>query len=193
MQTHERKPPGKPPSRTETGQEFDPEQPFPKPSQEERKRICQELSLTLEADKESRTMGKVLVSATIENLDDLFVAGKGGLPEDKIRRVVVTDALIDTGATGLLVPSKLIAQLGLDPIRVRTAKTIVGQTPLRIYRAVRLTVQGRDCISDVAEIPDDCTVMIGQVPLELMDWVIDPRGQRLIGNPEHSGEHMIEA
>jgi hypothetical protein len=34
--------------------------------------------------------------------------------------------------------------------------------------------------------------LIGQVPLELLDFVVDPRGQRLIGNPEHGGEHIIE-
>jgi hypothetical protein len=33
--------------------------------------------------------------------------------------------------------------------------------------------------------------VIGQVPLELMDWVVDPKGQRLIGNPEH-GEQMLD-
>jgi hypothetical protein len=35
-------------------------------------------------------------------------------------------------------------------------------------------------------------VLIGQVPLELLDFVVDPRGQKLIGNPEHGGEQMIE-
>jgi hypothetical protein len=44
----------------------------------------------------------------------------------------------------------------------------------------------------VAEISDEFSVMIGQVPLELMDWVMDMRGQRLIGNPEHGGEYMVE-
>jgi ABC-type tungstate transport system permease subunit len=34
--------------------------------------------------------------------------------------------------------------------------------------------------------------VIGQVALELMDWVVDPKGQRLIGNPEHGGEQMID-
>jgi hypothetical protein len=61
-----------------------------------------------------------------------------------------------------------------------------------MYRAVRLTIQGRDCICDVAEIPDDCPVLVGQIPLEALDFVVDPAGQRLIGNPEHGGEHMIE-
>ncbi len=61
-----------------------------------------------------------------------------------------------------------------------------------MYRAVRITIQGRDCISDVGEIPDEFSVMIGQAPLELMDWVVDPKGRRLIGNPEHGGVQMIE-
>jgi predicted aspartyl protease len=138
------------------------------------------------------TMGKVLVSASIENLDDLFRASKGELTDEQVRRADVTDALVDTGATGLLVPSRLVALLGLDPVRTRTSRTIAGHVPLQIYRAVRLTVQGRDCISDVAEIPDEFPVVIGQVPLELMDWVVDPRGQRLLGNPEDGVEHMIE-
>jgi hypothetical protein len=28
--------------------------------------------------------------------------------------------------------------------------------------------------------------------LELRDWVVDPRGRKLIGNPEHWGEQMVE-
>jgi hypothetical protein len=47
-------------------------------------------------------------------------------------------------------------------------------------------------ISDVDEIGDEFPVVIGQVPLELMDWVVDPKRQRLIGNPEHGGEQMID-
>ena len=141
---------------------------------------------------ESATMRKVLVTAKIENLDDLFGVGKGLLTEDRVRRVEVTDALVDTGATGLLLPSRLIAQLGLEPLHVRPSRTLGGPVPLQMYRAVRLTVQGRDCISDVGEIPDEFPIVIGQVPLELMDWVVDLTGQRLIGNPEHGGQHMIE-
>lgn len=141
---------------------------------------------------EVATMGKVLVNAKIENLDDLFGVRKGLLTEDQVRRVDVTDALVDTGATGLLLPSRWIAQLGLEPLHVRPSRTIGGPVPLQMYRAVRLTVQGRDCISDVAEIPDDFSAVIGQVPLELMDWLVDRQAQRLIGNPEHGGQHVIE-
>ena len=63
---------------------------------------------------------------------------------------------------------------------MRQSRTIGGTSALQMYRAVRLTIQGRDCISDVAEIPDEFSVVIGQVPLELMDWVVDPKNQRLL-------------
>src|ERR1043165_3122671 len=141
---------------------------------------------------ETATMGKVLVTAKLENLDDLVLVQKGLLTPDQVRSVEVIDALVDTGATILLAPKWIIAKLGLAALRTRTSRTIAGPTELPIFRAVRLTVQGRDCISDVAEIPDEFSVVLGQVPLELMDWVVDPKRQQLVGNPAHGGQHMIE-
>jgi len=34
--------------------------------------------------------------------------------------------------------------------------------------------------------------LIGIIPLEMLDFVFDPRDQRLIGNPDHGGEWMID-
>ena len=138
-------------------------------------------------------MGKVIVSALVENLDDLSDERRGRLPSDQVRRVEVDDALVDSGASGLLMPKRLVSQLGLTPLRIREAKTVGGTVPVQVYRAVRLTIQGRDCILDVTEIADDLPVLIGQLPLESMDWVIDMKGHKLIGNPAHGGEQMIEA
>jgi hypothetical protein len=45
---------------------------------------------------------------------------------------------------------------------------------------------------DVAEIDENCPVIIGQIPLEMLDWVVDPEGQKLIGNPAHGGEQMLD-
>jgi predicted aspartyl protease len=150
------------------------------------------LTSNQERTMETPTTGKVIVTATIENLQDLWDAERGMLPEDQVRRIEVTDALVDPGATTLLLPKRLIAQLGVEPLRTRQSRTITGKATLPMYRAVRLTIQGRDCVCDVGEIPDENPVLIGQVPLELLDWVIDTKGQRLIGNPAHGGEHMMD-
>ena len=44
----------------------------------------------------------------------------------------------------------------------------------------------------VAEVADNCPVLIGYIPLELLDFVVDTKNQRLIGNPDHGGEFMID-
>jgi hypothetical protein len=92
----------------------------------------------------------------------------------------------------LSMPKRLIEQLGLIPLRTRPVRTSAGLRVAQVYGTVRLTIQGRDCPSDVAEVPDDCPTLVGQVPLEVMDFVVDPVGQRLIGNPAHGGEQMYE-
>ena len=138
-------------------------------------------------------MGKVTVSARIENGKDLENSIDGLIPSDKVRKIEVHDALIDTGATGLLVPRRLVQQLGLRQFRTRRAPIVNGVIEMPVYSTVRLTVQGRDCPMDVYEIDDSLPVIIGQIPLKAMDWVVDPSNQRLIGNPDHGGEHITEA
>jgi hypothetical protein len=86
----------------------------------------------------------------------------------------------------------MIEQLGLRRFQGRRDRTSAGLFEFGVYSTVRLTIQGRECRVDVAEVPDDCPVLIGQVPLEQLDFVVDPVGQRLIGNPEHGGEHMMD-
>ena len=94
-------------------------------------------------------MGRVLVTAKIENLNDLYDAIRGLLPDEQVRRVEVSDALVDTGASNLSMPRRLIAQLGLRPFRKRQAHTSAGPVNVQIYESVRLTIQGRDCSCEV--------------------------------------------
>ncbi len=136
-------------------------------------------------------MGRVLVKAKIENLDDLVLEHRGFL-EGEIRSTEVSDALVDTGATLLCLPKTMIEELGLRCVREHHSMTAAGKRDTRIFQAVRLTIQDRNVTTEVAELPDDCPVLIGQIPLEQLDFVVDPRGQKLIGNPEHDGEWMIE-
>src|ERR1019366_2025883 len=137
-------------------------------------------------------MGKVLVTAKIENLFDIENRERGSLPADQVRTIEVTDALVDTGASSLLLPKRFIAQLGLRHLRTRQARGIGGEVPMPLYSVVRLTIQGRECSLDVGEIADELPVLIGQIPLEMLDFVVDMKGQRLIGNPTNGGQHIID-
>ena len=82
-------------------------------------------------------MGKAVVSAKIENLEDVFAVRQGTLAPENVRKVEVPDALIDTSATGLMVPKRLIDQLGLVQFKTRSARTINGQATLGVFRGSR--------------------------------------------------------
>jgi predicted aspartyl protease len=137
-------------------------------------------------------MGRVVTKATIENLKDLWDAERGLIPADRVRRVTVPDALVDTGATLLSLPTGLIRALGLSQTSTRSVTSSTGPAQAAMYEAVRLTIQGRDCTMDVLEVPDGVPVLIGQIPLEHLDLVVDPRSRQLTGNPAHGGEHVYE-
>lgn len=141
---------------------------------------------------ETATMGRVLTEATIENLHDLWAIQQRLKAPEQARRITVPDALVDTGATLLSLPTSLLRQLGLSQTSTKRVTSSSGVTQAAMYEAVRLTIQGRSCTMDVLEVPDGVPVLIGQIPLEHLDLVVDLRNQQLIGNPAHGGEHMYE-
>jgi predicted aspartyl protease len=137
-------------------------------------------------------MGRVLTAATIENIEDLWAVKRGLMAAEEVRRIAVTDALVDTGATLLSLPTRMIRELGLEHTATKRVTSSTGPSEARLYAAVRLTIQDRSCTMDVMEVADDVPVLIGQIPLEHLDFVVDLRSQTLIGNPAHGGEHVYE-
>ncbi len=140
------------------------------------------------ATQENPTMGRVTVEAEIENMRDLWEAETGQRQAGEVRRLTIPDALVDTGAFTLSLPETMIQRLGLNKTSTRRTMTAGGPREAAQYSAVRLTIQGRDMTLDVSEVPDGCPVLIGQIPLEYMDFVVDPVNQRIIGNPAHGGQ-----
>ena len=141
---------------------------------------------------ETETVGRVLTEAKIENLKDLWDVECGRMRAEDARSVEVADALVDSGATLLSMPIHMISRLGLKQTGIKRVRSSLGVGEARMFEAVRLTIQGRECTMDVMEVPDDTPVLIGQLPLEHLDFVIDMKSHRLIGNPRHGGEHIYE-
>ena len=137
-------------------------------------------------------MGRVLTRVIVENLGDIVEVERGARATGDVRRVTAEDARVDTGATTIALPTHLIRELGLTKVYEKQAKSTRGVGPVSVYEAVRLTIEGRFCSVDVMEVPDDVPVLIGQIPLEMLDLVVDVQGRRLIGNPAHNGEHVLE-
>jgi len=136
-------------------------------------------------------MGQVVVNVKIENLTDLMRVSDASLRPEEVRSIEC-EAVVDTGAKLLSLPKKFIDRLGLEYFATRQTQTAVGYVPCRIYRGVWLTIEGRKCTVDVAEVSDDAAILIGYVPLELLDFVVDPVKQQLVPNPEHGGQQVLD-
>ncbi|MGE0608568.1 MAG: aspartyl protease family protein [Pirellulales bacterium] len=137
-------------------------------------------------------MGSALTDAIEEHVGDLWNCSQGQLPSERVRWLQIKDALLDTGATTLALPTRMIRALDLHKTNGRSTMTCGGKSRVAIFEAVRLTIMDRFCTVDVMEVPDDVPPLIGQIPLEALDLVIDSRNHRLTGNPAHGGEHIME-
>ena len=136
-------------------------------------------------------MGKVTVQIKVQNTDDLAMAALG--KRRRPRRIAVIDALVDTGATRLYLKSAIIKQLGLRELEQVQSLTMSNRCELRrVFSAVDIEIQGRSGTFRVVELPDELPNIVGQIPLEEMDWVVDLNRRRLIPNPEHKDGVMCE-
>jgi len=135
--------------------------------------------------------GKVITRIKVQNWGDIELMAAGHRTERP--RTVDTEALVDTGATKLYLRSSVIRQLGLRPIGEVRSRTMSDRAETRkVYSPVDLEIQGRSGRFDVVEVPDALPNVIGQIPLEDLDWVVDLRRQKLIPNPEHKHGELCD-
>ena len=136
------------------------------------------------------TVGRVTTKIRVENGADRVTAVSR--PGAAVRVVEIEDALVDTGATLLCLPRRSVETLGLvrhDRRRVLTANGVVDRD---VYGGAFLTLDGRSCTIDVMEVPDDVPALVGNLALENLDLVVDPKSQRLIANPAHGGKFTMD-
>lgn len=138
-------------------------------------------------------MGKVIVDVELVNSDDEALLSRGHLKADQVRGLKIS-ALVDTGATLLTLPEDDIKKLGLRFFREATSRFANGQVAKRkIYGPVKIQVQGRiDSVLALAGHPG-MPALLGQIPLEGLDLMVDSKRQRLVpGHPESPDSQLVE-
>ena len=135
-------------------------------------------------------MGKVIVTIKLTNQSDLVLRAAKVLKGKP--RTVEAEALVDTGATRLYLQTSLIKALGLSRDSEVQSKTTNGVRRRAVYSPVKLELMGRYGNFDVVEVDDDVPNLLGQIPLEYLDFVVHPKEQKLIPNPEHGDKQMSE-
>jgi clan AA aspartic protease len=138
-------------------------------------------------------MGKVMQRIKLTNAADIVRAGDGHLAPEHVRSIEI-EALIDTGASTLILPADVVAKMGFDQLDVKKVRLADGSlidSP-RVTN-VRLEICGRDMLTSAYVMPAGTTALVGQIPLEELDLIVDPKRQELRPNPEHPDGPVLDA
>jgi len=104
-------------------------------------------------------------------------------PGDSSLEPITVKALVDTGAITLCIPEHVAVQLKLDELEKREVKTADGRSRLIPYVGpLQIRFENRNCFTGALVLGQ--SVLLGSVPLEDMDLVINPRSQEVTVNPD---------
>jgi clan AA aspartic protease len=125
-------------------------------------------------------MGTVRAEITLKNAVDVVNCRRNLIKEPEIRQTVV-QAVVDTGAMNLVINEKMRRQLGLGVVGTKevtladdTKKMIKIAEPIEIYWKNRFMT----CNPWVVNAG---RILLGAIPLEDMDLMVDPGSQTLVG------------
>ncbi|MBJ7901361.1 MAG: clan AA aspartic protease [Cyanobacteria bacterium RI_101] len=104
-------------------------------------------------------------------------------PKEPALKPMALNALVDTSAITLCISEHIVLQLNLETLEQREVTTADGKKRLVPYVGpVQIRFENRNCFTGALVLGD--SVLLGAVPLEDMDLVINPRLQRVTVNPE---------
>jgi len=94
-----------------------------------------------------------------------------------------TKALVDTGALHLCIPQHIAVQLKLKQLEEREVTIADGSKRLVPYVGpVKVTFKNRNCFTGAMVLGED--VLLGAIPMEDMDLVIQPALLKVTANPQ---------
>ena len=136
-------------------------------------------------------MGTVKTEITLKNAGDVLNAKKGIIAEGEIHAITV-EAIVDTGASTLVITEDVRQRLGLgveerQPIHFANgARETCG-----ITEPVQVRWKDRWTACPALVIPGAKRILMGAIPLEAMDLIIHPKEQELAYAHGESWEALV--
>ena len=136
-------------------------------------------------------MGLVYTDITLRNALDVGNVSEGYIKESDVRQATLT-AMVDTGAWTLAINEAVRQQLGLR---------IIGKEPGRLADGsrgeydmagpVEILWKNRRATCDALVLPYADDILLGAIPLEIMDLIVHPHKQELIGAHGDTPMHKV--
>ena len=137
-------------------------------------------------------MGKVMEKIRLTNTYDENRVESGDWKPEQVRSLEI-EALVDTRATMLILPADVVARLGLkEQGRRRVVYADGHEDEIPWIGGVRLTLLGREMIASALVVPAGTTALIGQIPLEELDLIVDPKSRALRVNPASPDAPLLD-
>jgi clan AA aspartic protease len=128
-----------------------------------------------------KIMGMVYTEIILKNAGDEIRVADGHLKEQDIRQMTVR-ALVDTGASDMVIDEDTRARLGLR-IAKQSAVTFAdgSKAEYQVTEPIKVCWKDRDAISRAVVLPHADEVLLGALPLEGMDLMVHPKTQEVVG------------
>ena len=126
-------------------------------------------------------MGQVFANITLKNAGDVTLVQYGYKKEHEIR-VKTMPILVDTGAITLIINDDICQELGLN-LREDQSARLADNTRITVHIAdpVEISWKNRKMTCQPWVIPHAEKPLLGLIPLENMDLMIDPVNRELVG------------
>jgi clan AA aspartic protease len=126
-------------------------------------------------------MGTVYADITLKNTLDAGMARRGILKDKEVRQVTVR-ALVDTGAAYLSITEGVFRELGLEANETKIASYANNELEkCKFTEAVDVLWNDRRTVCQALVIPGANENLLGAIPLEGLDLMVNPVERELIG------------
>ena len=126
-------------------------------------------------------MGTVHAEITLKNARDVGKAREGLITEEDVR-VENVQAIVDTGAMSMVIDEEICQKLGLMIQGERYAIVANGErVKCKITEAVEIHWKNRLSTLSAVVMPGAPNALLGVIPLEDMDLIVNPVTQELVG------------
>ena len=126
-------------------------------------------------------MGTVYADIILKNAFDTGKFQRGLIKEQEVREISVR-ALVDTGAGTLVINEDIRQTLGLEIEGLRRAELADGAKQIyKVTEPVKIIWKDRDTVCRALVLPSAGDILLGAIPLEDMDLIVNPARQELTG------------
>jgi hypothetical protein len=142
--------------------------------------------------KGNHGVGRITIEFEVANNDDVALARRGLLPEDRVRCRRIA-GIVDSGAAKLVLPQAVVKQLGLpegDKIWVRHANGRSAER--RQAEGARVELLGRQGTFTAIVEPRRTSALVGFIVLGDLDLVVDRQSQRVVPRDPNRAIYEIE-